>query len=90
MASWKDAIREGDLTFYPVEGQPLPIDYGTMITDRWWIVHPGKGIAVWRNVSPQCSANQRVVESLASRLYPNSDVEVEFLPMAVVWIDHNA
>lgn len=42
--------------------------------DYWFIVHPERGIVVFRGFAVQCNANRAIVDSLAASLYPWAEV----------------
>lgn len=60
------------LTYIPHDVAHVPRD-GECRVNRWWIVHPEKGLAVWKNVSPQCNSSREIVESLLEN-YPGHEL----------------
>jgi ligand-binding SRPBCC domain-containing protein len=56
-----------------------PMDGATVLTDRWWVVHPEKGLPIFKGTSPQCNSNERITRMIA-KSYPWA--EVRFLPVA--------
>jgi len=74
-----EPIAETDsrLSFIPVDAESPE---GEVIhrKNRWWIVHPEKGLLIWRGFSAQCNSDKRIAESLRDRLYPWA--EVRFIP----------
>jgi hypothetical protein len=79
------------LRFVPCEKARTPKD-GLVhcLLDRWWVIHPEKGIVFWRpsgkgEGSPQCNSNREITESLAARMYPWA--RVELIPMVMYQID---
>lgn len=67
-----------DLSYISFEDAATPRD-GLAMIDRWWIVHPDKGLAVWKGFSPQCNRRPEIGESLLKH-YPGH--EVRFIPVA--------
>ena len=64
---------------------------GHCYVDRWWIVHPEKGLAFYlsphatkddRFTSPQCNSNKAVTEVLHKKMY--SDHEIKFFTAVYV------
>ena len=58
-----------------------------LLTDRWWVVHPGKGLTFYigprgKNFSPQCNRSRALVENLCP-----DDHEIWFIPEA--WLPHD-
>jgi hypothetical protein len=55
-------------------GQPRD---GQVVTDRWWVVHPERGLAFYRVArdyrAPQCNHDRRLVNSLIADLYPGHE-----------------
>ena len=66
------------LSFLPLEKATNPPE-GIIehIKDRWWIVHPIKGLVFFRKFAPQCNSNEELTKSLAV-MYPWS--KVQFIP----------
>ena len=66
--------------FVPVEKATVPppglIEH---LKDRWWLVHPERGLAFFdeRAMSPQCNSNETIARHLA-RNHPWA--EVQFFP----------
>lgn len=46
--------------------------------DRWWIVHPQRGLIIWKGFSPQCNHDKGIAERVRDKLYPWA--EVRFFP----------
>jgi len=61
--------------------EPTPFSGAEVLTDRWWIVHPEKGLPLFRGWSPQCNSSERVARTIAE-MYPWA--EVRFLPVAYI------
>lgn len=83
-------ISEDKFEFVPVEEAIIPppglIDH---MKDRWWIVHPDKGLAFFKSrgsLSPQCNGDERITRRL-SEAYPWA--EVRFIPSAFRRINPN-
>jgi len=58
--------------------------------NRWWAVHPEKGIMFYRPRknragSPLCNGDEAVVRSLISRLYPWA--EARLIPVVIERVD---
>jgi hypothetical protein len=79
------------LYFVPLETAIVPppglINH---LKDRWWAIHPEKGLIYYRRRrsdagSPQCNFNEAVARSIRDRLYPWA--EVLFVPSAFHCID---
>ena len=66
------------LTFHP-QGEPL--EGATVMRNRWWVVHPDKGLVVFRD-SPQCNSQKAAALMIRRKLYPWA--EVQFLEVAIV------
>lgn len=74
-----------------------PIE-GTAIVNRWWTVHPDKGLTFYATrkrpygmepgeqdePSPQCNSNEYTARHLQQKLYP--DCETRLIP--VVFMQH--
>lgn len=63
-----------------------PDGFCQVLRDRWWQVHPEKGLAIYRGpdrrfFSPQCNQNRALVEKMPAEL------EVRFLEF--VWLPHD-
>ena len=78
-------VNEDDprLKFVPIEVATVPpsglINH---LEDRWWIVHPSKGIVYWighdrRSMAAQCNSSKKIAKSIV-KIYPWA--EVCFLP----------
>ena len=68
-----------DLSFIPLEEALTPpegIVYHRV--NRWWVVHPTKGLVIWRRFSAQCNSDKRCIEHIRDRLYPWA--EIHFMP----------
>lgn len=61
-----------DLTYIPIIEATRPTT-GECLTDRWWIVHPEKGLAIWKGFSPQCNRDRAIGDSLIKH-YPGHEV----------------
>ena len=61
-----------DVTYIPFDEATKPRD-GEVLTNRWWVVHPEMGLAVFRRHSPQCNSDRRLPESLIARRYPGHE-----------------
>lgn len=68
---------------------------GHCYVDRWWTVHPKKGLAFYhpsnsesryRYSAPQCNNEKRIAEHIRARLYP--DHKLEFI--AAVFVGYRA
>lgn len=65
---------------------------GECITNRWWAVHPEKGLAFYflrgrggsESPSPQCNQDERVVRHNSERINPGHIIE--FVPL--VFLEH--
>lgn len=79
----------GNLEYVTFDEATTPRD-GEVLTDRWWIVHPERGIAFYRMWpkdryrSPQCNHDERISRQLCEQLYP--DHEIRLIP--AVFIGH--
>lgn len=73
-------IEENDkrLKFVPLDEATTPP--GGLIQhlkNRWWVVHPSKGVTYWVSgglCSPQCNSNQTVTEHFRESMYPWCEV----------------
>lgn len=80
-------ISEDDprLVFVPIEKATVPpaglIEH---IKDRWWAVHPTKGLVFWKatpretHLSPQCNRSEVGTREIFYRMYPWA--EIQFIP----------
>lgn len=59
-----------------------------VIRDRWWIIHPEKGLAFFRGRSPQCNASREIVEMVLGK-DPDPELAVVFLPVVYLPICGN-
>lgn len=64
---------------------PVPFDGAEVVTNRWWITHPEKGLPVFRQHSPQCNSSEAIARRIAE-MYPWA--EVKFLPVAYIRREH--
>lgn len=75
-----EKFTEDRFVFVPIDEAIVPpgglIEH---LKDRWWVVHPEKGVAYFdkRHKSPQCNSNETITRRLA-QAYPWA--EVRFLP----------
>jgi hypothetical protein len=59
------------LRFVSLDKATEPKDGLCMVyKDRWWSVHPDRGIIFWRGDGPQCNSNEEVSRRHTARLYP--------------------
>lgn len=93
----RDVISEDDFVFVPLEKLQEPIEgHVNCLKDRWWSVHPEKGLAFYKPKgrngkrqsgqgnqygSPQCNRNKAIAERLSSR---HSWAELQFVEVAFV------
>lgn len=78
--------------YVPASVASTPTD-GECITDRWWTMHPEKGLAFWRTSyreppAPQCNASEATARYLTERLHRDGDHGVALVP--VVYLGHAA
>lgn len=59
-------------------------DGDIVATNRWWIIHPNRGLAILYSASYQCHENEGIVRRMA-QIYPWA--EVRFVELA--YIPHN-
>lgn len=85
-------VDKDKMVYVPIEVATTPAE-GHCFVNRWWAVHPEKGIAFYWNrkgyyrmdePAPQCNANERTARLLHSKLYPGW--ETVFLP--AVYLAH--
>lgn len=79
------------VTFYiPLDIATTPAE-GHCFVNRWWAVHPEKGVAWWARLlgpsrseepSPQCNSDEYTARELTRRSKP--DCEVRFLPAVYI------
>lgn len=83
---------KGVIFHVPVDVAATPAN-GEALCDRWWAVHPDKGVAFYfmpfgyfasEEPSPQCNSSEAMTRHLKKRLYPDHDVR--HLP--VVFMGH--
>lgn len=50
------------------------------LKDRWWVVHPTKGLVFWdkHHMAPQCNSNEAVARRIWEQMYPWA--EIKFIP----------
>lgn len=83
-------ISEDDprLEFVPLEKATIPppglIEH---IHNRWWVVHPQKGLVFWKGWSPQCNSNKEITERIWKGMYPWA--EIQFIPSVYRRINPN-
>lgn len=79
--------------FHIPEAQATAPAEGYCILDRWWAVHPEKGLAFYAQLrgyarseepSPQCNPSEATMRALAARIHP--DHEVKHIPL--VFFEH--
>ncbi len=79
-----------NIIYLPKEDALKPRE-GHCYVDRWWTVHPEKGLAFYypvrykavnRYSSPQCNTEERIAEHIRKKLYP--DHELEFISAVFV------
>ena len=85
----------GHLLYIPLDMATTPTD-GECYANRWWSVHPEKGVAFYasslrqridgeENIpSPQCNHNEATCRMLTKKLYPDH----EAMPIPVVFAQH--
>ena len=82
----------GRVFYVSEELAATPVD-GEVLTNRWWTVHPERGLTFWyfptggmrsEFPSPQCNPNRRTAEYLQKAQY--ADHECRFVP--VVFLFH--
>ena len=80
-------IDEKDLEFIPFANAEQELDNGFYhcLRDRWWIVHPEKGLVLYRGHSPQCNSIEDITRRLRASFPPWA--EVRFVPCALIEID---
>ena len=66
---------------YPQTASP-PDGLYQVVNNRWWIVHPEKGLTIYNRTGLQCNENKRIVE----RLKP-PDHDVVFIECAWIPVD---
>jgi hypothetical protein len=85
-------MKRGRVFHVPLDVAVTPAN-GEALVDRWWSVHPEKGLAFYyqpfgyarsEEPSPQCNAQQYTAEHLCRKLYP--DHECRHVP--VVFFQH--
>jgi len=83
---------KGRFIHVPIDAATTPRN-GECLCDRWWAVHPQKGVAFYytpfggcasEEPSPQCNAQEWTVKHLTKRLYPDHDV----IKIPVVYMGH--
>jgi hypothetical protein len=74
------SIDASHLTYIPFDEATCPRD-GEVVCDRWWVVHPDKGLAVFGRGSLQCNISKSLPERLAVSYAGH---EVRFIPVAFV------
>lgn len=79
--------RTFEMVCVPVDVATTPTN-GYAMVNRWWTVHPERGVvfARWRDgeVSPQCNPSESMSKRLTQQLWP--DCESRFIP--VVFMEH--
>lgn len=61
---------------------------GEVLTDRWWVVHPYRGLAFYRPDpkrrfrAPQCNHSEAIIDSFCADMYPGHDAI--FVPVVYV------
>lgn len=78
-------ISEDDprLVFVPIDVAAIPpaglIEH---FKDRWWAVHPTKGLVFWKSsfrehhLAPQCNRNEEGTRMLFSKMYPWAEIQL--------------
>lgn len=68
-----------------------PFERAKVMLNRWWVIHPEKGILFYapedrhrstRNAAPQCNAKKEIAQHLVDKLYPNCSlifIEVAYI-----------
>jgi hypothetical protein len=69
------------LTYISFDEAAKPRD-GEVMVDRWWVVHPDKGLAVHGEGALQCNTNGSLPQRLAKAY--GAPHEVRFFPIAFV------
>jgi len=73
------------LRFVPlIDAMRAPAEDGTFdcYVNRWWVVHPQRGLVLYRGHSPQCNAHESIARRIAP-IYPWAEVQfiqVAYLP----------
>jgi hypothetical protein len=75
-------LQQDRIEYRPLDEATKPRD-GEVLVDRWWVVHPKKGLTFYNlygpHSSPQCNHNEAICRSITKDLYP--DHEVLFVPV---------
>jgi hypothetical protein len=86
------------IIFYVPEALAVTPTEGHAYVNRWWTVHPDKGVAFHctrrrsfdlepgeqDEPSPQCNSNEFTARALTQRIYPDCDVKL----LPVVFVGH--
>lgn len=80
-----DTLTEDRFKFVSLEKATVPpsglIEH---VKDHWWIVHPEKGLAMFKGQFKQCNVTEAITRRLAQN-YPWA--EVRFVPSAFFPVD---
>lgn len=71
-----------DLSYLPESEATTPTEGADVMLDRWWSVHPEKGLIFYKTYSPQCNSNEQIARNICAKLYP--DALVKFIPVVFV------
>lgn len=73
------------LSFIPIDqATRAPDGYCCCIRDSWWIVHPTRGLVIYKGFSPQCNHHEAIVRRMAP-MYPWA--EVRLIPEVFLAVD---
>lgn len=65
--------------YTPIEEATTPRD-GTVLTNRWWVVHPEHGLTFWKLSAkdtyraPQCNSDRAISEHVCNQIHPGHEV----------------
>jgi hypothetical protein len=82
-----DQLAEDDprLSFIALEQATIPPSgFIEHIKDKWWIIHPTKGVCFYKEHSPQCNSNEKISKRFLT-IYPWA--ELRYIPSVFRTVD---
>ncbi len=74
-----------NLSYIPLDRVTATQGLVQALHDRWWSVHPERGVVIYRRFSPQCNMNEAISRKLTEKMYPWADVRQ--IPLVLVPIN---
>ncbi len=70
------------LSFVPLDREPQ--DGDVVVANRWWVVHPERGLVIFQRTSYQCNDNEQIARRVGS-IYPWATIQF----VEIAHVPHN-